>query len=241
MGDGGPDPVRRCGGFDPCHLIWALALGAGAVVGTIGFQSGDWIAPRSNPNDVACGPFVFCVGDECRKYDPQKNDTWEAAMWLMAIGLAFVWLGVLGALLTVWLQEWQPIAHNGSMFGSVLTLVGLVTFAFGFENTRASRTEFAPCNFCGERTDVTQLEECSLQSGMIMMIVGVVVLFVAGVLGWTVNHRADAPEAYRQRTYTGRRRPANGTDTFRPPTKTPVVAKDDNGRWQKNTMDNTEF
>lgn len=161
-------------------------------------------------------------------------------MWLMVVGLGLVWLAVLGALVTMWLQEWQPVSHNISMFGSVLALIGLICFAFGFDNTRISRTQYAPCNFCGEKTDVTQLEECTLGAGIIMMIVGVVVLFIAGILGWTVNHRADAPEAYRERTYTGRRKAS--TNNFRKPTQ-PAAAPGAGGndKWQKNTTNNQAF
>jgi hypothetical protein len=172
---------------------------------------------QPNAHSIIAHPFTFCS-----RHDPQENTTWEAAMWLLIIGIAFVWFGVLTGFVTVVAQEWQPIAHNISMFGSVLELIGLICFAFGFDNTRTSRSEYAPCTFCGEKTDVTQLEDCAIGLGMVLVIVGVVTLFIAGVLGWSVNHRADAPKAYRERTYTGRRK--NSQVNFRKPNRPTVAA-----------------
>jgi hypothetical protein len=60
--------------------------------------------------------------------------------------------------------------------------------------TTTARTEQAPCNFCGEKTDTTQIENCSLGKGIIMMIVAVVVLFIAGIIGFAVHRRGSAPE-----------------------------------------------
>jgi hypothetical protein len=60
-------------------------------------------------------------------------------MWLMVVGLFIVFAAVVGALVTMIFNEWQPLVHNVSCLGSVLTLVGLIVFAFGFSDTRASR------------------------------------------------------------------------------------------------------
>lgn len=162
-------------------------------------------------------------------------------MWLMVVGLFLVFASVVGALVTVFCAQWQPLVHNVSCLGSVLALIGLICFAFGFSDTRTSRTEQAPCNFCGEKTDTSQIENCELGKGMIMMIVAVVVLFIAGILGFTVYHRGSAPEVYRERSLTGRKRKSSH-DEFRRPNQ----PTNNGDKWQKNTpegasMTNTAF
>lgn len=57
----------RCSDFDPVHIIWALVLAGAAVLGAFGFRSSDWIHPKDNPSDVSCGPYIYCVGDDCHR------------------------------------------------------------------------------------------------------------------------------------------------------------------------------
>ena len=47
--------------------MWLLVLGGAGVLGAFGLRSSEWVYPNDNPFDVSCGPFVYCVGDDCSK------------------------------------------------------------------------------------------------------------------------------------------------------------------------------
>ena len=98
---------------------------------------------------------------------------------VITAGIAFIWLGVIGAVVTMCAQSYQPMAHNVSSFGGVLTMLGLLCFAIGLKGMNienASDPDKALCAFCGKRTDYFQIQDCSLEDGIIIMIVGVSVV-----------------------------------------------------------------
>eukprot|EP00039_Didymoeca_costata_P018567 m.334020 g.334020 ORF g.334020 m.334020 type:complete len:188 (+) comp17270_c0_seq1:130-693(+) len=184
------------GGFDFKHLIWMLFLVICTVLFAIAFSGPDWINDRDS--EQACGVIAFCLTeDDCKpgggeRYGSFNNipfDLWKATAVLLGLGLAFLALAALGALVTMIpaFQTHQGAVHNLSAFAAILIFIGLILFCVGFKDMGCD-SNCGLCEFCNEDTNPFVLVDCKLGRDLIITIIGVVLVSITSCLGYTVNH-----------------------------------------------------